>query len=116
MGIFQAAFRCRDADGIRLKLKQQLIQEIDWFKCHLPEPDQWCFNYWDVRGLHRDPVSWFKPTSTRMIEHAKNLSRLVEEAGVPIREILSDYPGEIVYEDDFQIVAHAFLSRKPKFK
>ena len=116
MGIFQAAFRCRDQDGIRLKLKQQLISEIEWFKRHLPEPDLWCFNYLDVRGLHRDPVSWFKPSATRMIKHAENLSRLVDEAGIPIRKLASDCPGEVVYEDDFQIVAHAFLHQKPKFR
>jgi len=116
MGLFQAAFRCRDKDGIRLKLKNQLINELEWFKLNLPEPDQWCFNYWDVRGIHRDPVSWFKPTATQMIARAQNLRRLVEQAGVPIREIKSDQPGEIVFEDDFQIVAHAYLHRKPRFK
>jgi len=51
-----------------------------------------------------------------MIKHADNLSRLVEEAGIPIRKLTSEYPGEIVYEDDYQIVAHAFLSKKPRFK
>ena len=116
MGLFQAAFRCRDRDGIRLKLRQQLNRDIEWFKRYLPEPEQRCFNYWDVRGLHRDPVSWFKPSATQMIERAQNLSRLVEEAGVPIQEIASDQPGEIVFEDEFQIVAHAFLHRKPRFR
>jgi hypothetical protein len=51
-----------------------------------------------------------------MIQWTKNLKNLVEEAGVPIREITSDYPGEIVYEDDVQIVAHAFLHKKPRFR
>lgn len=116
MGLFQAAFHCRDQDGIRLKLKNQLINEIEWFKKYLPEPDQWCFNYWDVRGLHRDPVSWFKPSASQMIERAQILKTLVERAGVPIQQVYSDLPGKIVFENDFQIVAHAFLHRKPRFK
>lgn len=116
MGLFQAAFHCRDQDGIRLKLKNQLINEIEWFKKHLPEPDQWCFNYWEVRGLHRDPVSWFKPSATQMIERAQSLKSLVERAGIPILQIWSEHPGEIVYDDEYQIAAHAYLNQKPRFR
>jgi len=92
------------------------ISEIEWFNNHLPAPHYWCFKYRNVRGYHRDPVSWFKPSASQMIKHAQSLKRLVEEAGIPIQEVISYSPGEIVYEDEYQIVAHAFLSQKPRFR
>ena len=39
-GIFQAAYMCRDEQLIPNYLLDQLMIQVDWFKKHLPSPDE----------------------------------------------------------------------------
>jgi hypothetical protein len=45
-----------------------------------------------------------------MLVHAFTLAALIEEGGVPIERIWTRDPGQILYRDDYQVVAKPELS------
>ena len=78
-----------------------LMKEIDaWFETELPFPPQ-CGN--------GDPVICFFKTDNAdmMMKMIKPQLWLLEKYNVPYYVIYTNNPGEILYEDDFQIVVRA---------
>jgi hypothetical protein len=105
LGIFQAAFECRDDEFQPYYLTDIIREEIEWFKKHLPSPDSHVF---DVRGRCWKAalgICWFRSEARAMIAHAFTVRAILEECGYPIKTIGTRKPGDILYEDDFQIVA-----------
>lgn len=77
----------------------ELYMEIDgWFSENLPWPPQ-CRN--------QDPViCWFKTeNSEEMMKMIRPALWLLERYNVPYYLVYTNTPGEIVYEDQYQIVA-----------
>lgn len=116
MGIFQAVITCRDDVDTPTWLHAQLIEEFDWFKDHLPSPDEKYFETWHVRDYHWDSICWFKASASQMIKRAWALKALIEEAGMPISVISTTTPGRITYQDKHQIVSHPLRTDLPKFR
>lgn len=78
-----------------------LYLEIDsWFAEHLPWPPQ-CKN--------REPVvCWFKTENAEeMLTMIRPALWLLERYNVPYYLVYTNTPGEIVYEDQYQVVARA---------
>ena len=103
LGIFQAVYICRDEKLIQDYLLVNLIDELNWFKHHLPSPDDRHFlnKYRDYTG-----ICWFRSDAKAMIRRARRMVNIMRAAEVWITESRSSNPGQIVYRDDYQIIAH----------
>ena len=115
MGIFQAAFECRDNVDMPAWLHSELIKQIDWFADYLPSPDSRHFDYIHTREIHPDAICWFKGTAKRFVDRAWLLKALIEEAGLPMSAVYTRKPGRIRYQDKYQIVAHPLRTDLPRF-
>ena len=80
------------------------VREIlDWLNERLPCPPF-------TQKLHagewtQDAVCWFKDTAQEPICVVRELTDILKHQGAYVRKIRTEMPGEIVYEDEFQIVA-----------
>jgi len=54
----------------------------------------------------RDCVSWFKniPSSHEWISLFRDIIAILEDSDFQVRTLMTDKPGMIVYEDEFQVV------------
>ena len=78
-------------------------RELDWFNANLPAPRRLGVK---AKGRwFRDGVCWFRDSARDMLGHAHTLAALIEECGVRIDRIRSESPGQILYRDDWQVVA-----------
>lgn len=96
--------RAMKDDGRLDPWADERVQEIfDWFNTNLP-----CPNWTMMKASGKwtqDAVSWFKDSSVECIAYARELMEILRVQGHPGRMIRTEKPGEIVYEDEFQIVA-----------
>jgi hypothetical protein len=98
------AARLLDDQGELYRHESEQLEEIfDWFNEHLPCPPfrarlrsgEWT----------RDAVSWFRAEAQEPIRRFWEVVAILKEHGVPVRLVTTDKPGEIVYQDRYQIVA-----------
>ena len=84
-------------DGILTEEEKELFISIDnWFKEVLPEPEP-CVN-------HEKVITFFKCESTKaMYEKLKPAIALLDKYNKPYDIVYTNFVGEIVYEDDWQI-------------
>ena len=102
-GLFGPAY---DLWWDRRELTPALIgirRELDWFNANLPAPRRLGVK---AKGRwFRDGICWFRDSARDMLGHAHTLAALIEECGVRIDRIRSESPGQILYRDDWQVVA-----------
>ena len=84
-------------DGILTEEEKSLFISIDdWFKENLPEPEP-CVN-------HEKVITFFKcGSSDEMYEKLKPAIALLDKYNKPYDIVYTNFVGEIVYEDDWQI-------------
>ena len=84
-------------DGILTDEEKDLFVTIDdWFKEVLPEPEP-CVN-------HEKVITFFKCESTKeMYEKLKPAITLLDKYNKPYDIVYTNFVGEIVYQDDWQI-------------
>ena len=84
-------------DEILTNGEKELFISIDnWFKEHLPEPKP-CIN-------HEKVITFFKCDSTlEMLEKLKPAIALLDKHQTPYDVVYTNFVGNIVYEDDWQI-------------
>lgn len=99
-GIF-SVFMQLVADKVMDQEDEDLYMEIDeWFYTNLPFPEQ-CMRQEQV-------VCYFKTgNSNIMLKWIKPALWLLDRYEVPYYLVYTNTPGEIVYEDEYQIVARA---------
>jgi len=100
-GIFQTAFTARDDQLMEQYLIDELMREMDWFKKHLPCPDD---HHFDYRGANVG-ICWFRDDATAMIRRARRMVNILCAGDIFITEARAENPGLILYRDDYQIVA-----------
>ena len=83
------------------KEDEELFREIDdWFSEHLPWPEP-CKNQENV-------VCFFKTENTEeMIKMVRPMTWLLEKYGHPFFVVYTNTPGEIIYEDQYQVCCKA---------
>ncbi len=113
-GLFCAAYDLRDSGETPAWLADAINHHIQWFNRELPKPARLGVKSRGVVGWQG--VCWFKPQATECIDRARDLVALVQEGGVAIKCLKRRDPGEILYEDDFQVVAKAARSQRPPRK
>ncbi|MCR5387771.1 MAG: hypothetical protein K6E56_00840 [Lachnospiraceae bacterium] len=96
-GIFSMLHQM-SADGVMEQEDADLFHEIDeWFSDELPWPPQ-CKRQEKV-------ICYFKMENTdMMMKMVKPLMWLLERYEHPYYVVYTNFPGDIVYEDDYQIV------------
>jgi ribosomal protein S18 acetylase RimI-like enzyme len=103
VGIFAAVHRLQEA-GLLTDKERAVYHEIDqvWFQENLPNPP---FYDDDKPGK---PITWFKTATTGyMIEKLKPLMGMLEKYGKPYDNVYTNFPGRIVYEDEWQVAVYS---------
>lgn len=98
-GVFAALSELRDGGELEDWQLDWLRKEYDWLNMHLKVPA--CLS----RPENRRAICWFHPRAKRPIEKVRSLAALLEEHGRPIQMIKTRDPGQIIYEDGWQVVA-----------
>lgn len=105
-GLFAAARRLRESGLLSDVDEATLDLTREWFSVNLPVPDRFALS----RRPHRkeQAISWFRDTSDEAIARIRDYAAVLEEYGVAVEMILTDRPGFVVYEDEWQVVAYPF--------
>ena len=95
-GVFSMCWQLVQNDAMEKEDADLFIEIDDWFRDHLPFPPQ-CRNQENV-------VCFFKTeNSDMMIKMIRPALWLLEKYNHPYFLVFTNSPGEIVYEDEFQI-------------
>ena len=106
-GLFRA-FSLYEDDGLIPECYDDRIEELcDWFNANLPVPDRLSRPIGRFRIVYG--ISWLRPSATEHISYMWDLAVVYEACGIPVELLTTSYPGHILYEDDFQIVAEPAL-------
>lgn len=107
-GVFTVAYEILDGSDIDDYYRTEVRKTLDWFVSNLPVPARL-----KRSGKLNQPgrgICWFKSEATECIANIRYLVHLVREQDIIVREVMTDTPGYMLYEDDFQIVAEPFSS------
>jgi hypothetical protein len=97
-GIFQAAALALEWGDIKGADANDLKKLLIWFGDNLEKPTS------TGRDQSRFGVCWFKTDSTEHIARAWQMVHILERNGLHVREIRTDKPGYVIYEDGWQLV------------
>ena len=100
VGVFVLNWR-RIRDGVYSGEDCELYEQTEkWFKENLPEPPFYGENNDNPQGA----ITYFKTeTYGAMSEKAEILMSLLDKYNVPYDIVYTDYVGEIIYEDEYQV-------------
>lgn len=100
VGIFVAVDHLRRADLLSLAEEDVYFDVDDWFNEHVPNPPF----YEDGNSV--GAITWFKTAvSNDLIARLRPLCFILDSHHVMWTESCTDDPGEVVYEDAFQVGA-----------
>jgi hypothetical protein len=103
-GFFRAASDVASAeDRVPEWIRAELWREINWFNAQLPIPRRIVREFRRRRAIHG--ICWFRPEAGEAINRARYAGWLMTEAGVPVREIRTSRLREVIWRDDYQVVA-----------
>ena len=95
-GVFSLCWNLIGEEQLTEEEKSMFISIDDWFKHNLPEPEP-CKNHGKV-------ITFFKCESTlEMVEKLKPAIALLDSHQKPFDVVYTNYVGNIVYEDDWQV-------------
>jgi hypothetical protein len=85
--------------GSLSETEKNLFHEIDsWFDENLPNPPFY------TGGNVIRAITWFKEAGTaHLLDRLVPLIQIAEKYGVTIDTVRSNAPGEIIYEDEYQV-------------
>lgn len=104
-GLFGPAGDCAHDLGVGEGLREAIWSELDWFADRLPVPKRRAFVVKSKKRWRSVGICWFKDDAREMIAHAFTLAWLLRDCGVPVTKVATHRPGQILYRDDYQIVA-----------
>ena len=96
-GIFGLCWRMI-YDGVMSEEDANLFETIDgWFIANLPEPPM-------CKSGDQKVITFFKvATSKEMLEHIEPAMELLDKYNHPYDVVYTNFVGNIVYEDEFQV-------------
>lgn len=106
LGIFAVAYDLLENGTLEEFEKMEIQETISWFKSNLPIPVRFVRS----RKPHREDkgICWFKCSATECMTKIRYLVNLVAGCDIPVRELKTEKPGYVIYEDDSQVVAEPF--------
>lgn len=105
-GIFQAAAALAESGQLAPYELEQYEAVRVWFREHLNKPSRFS------RARHSYAICWFKDTAREHLTQARQWVYLLEEHGVAVRQVVTERPGYVVYEDEFQVAAEPFRGER----
>lgn len=99
LGVLQLAFELRDSGTLPRYSEETLLNNISWIKEHLHSP-----RILREEGRHR-AISWFHPRANEPLKRVREIVAILEDAGYHMNQVQTRDPGEIIYEDGWQLVA-----------
>ncbi|ULL16853.1 hypothetical protein DVH26_21825 [Paenibacillus sp. H1-7] len=98
VGIFGACWHLLRNNRISEEESTNFLAVNEWFKEQLPEPPF----YQD--GNPNRAITWFKVgSSEEMVTELQPLMDLLDKYHVQYDIVFSNYPGTIIYEDEYQV-------------
>ncbi len=100
VGIFVAVDHLRRADLLSVDEEEMYFDIDDWFNANLPNPA-----FYDDGNSTR-AITWFKRSTTAsMLVRLEPLEQMLTKHGISCHRTETHDPGDIVYEDNFQVGA-----------
>ncbi|WP_084420199.1 hypothetical protein [Henriciella litoralis] len=99
LGIFQIAYRLRDADDTRVHDANEIARLLLWLKTHLHAPEELSLD------ANKRAICWFKSAAHEPMKRMWHLKAIVEVYGYWISVKKTREPGLIIYEDGWQVAA-----------
>ena len=102
-GVITTAYELLDAKKLTKQEAMNVRAMFRWFNRHLPCPP---FSKNRKSGAWtKDAVSWFRTTAKEPISRLAPIIFVLRQHGLMVRTLRANYPGKIVYRDEFQVVA-----------
>ena len=101
-GIFQLAYQLKHSEHTAAYHDKELRKNLNWLEMHLDAPS--VLN----RAEHFRTICWFKDTAHEPLKRIWAIKFVLEEYGVWINQITTVNPGNILYEDGWQVAAKPF--------
>jgi hypothetical protein len=101
-GIFQAAALALEWRNITGSDADELNKIRAWFGDNLQKPSSF------GRDKNRFGICWFKTAATRHISRIWEMVHILERNGIYVKQVRTDKPGYVIYEDEWQLVAEPF--------
>jgi len=99
-GTLRLAYRLRGASVATRADRSALAEALNWFEGNIGTPAR-------PRGYRRHTrgVSWFKDTAVDHLARMHEIRRVLERYGHQVEMLTEARVGEVVYEDEYQVVA-----------
>ena len=106
MGIFVAGGILNDGGELydyEIKLRKKILT---WFSNNLKVPDVQASesNYYS----NPNAISWFKSSAAVHISKMREYVEILESHDIQVKQLVTERPGKIVYEDEYQVAAIPF--------
>jgi len=106
MGVFTAGGILYEEDKLydhEIKLRKQILI---WFGNNLEVPDVQASesNYYSKPNA----ISWFKSGAEIHINKMREYTEVLNSHDIQVKQLITERPGKIVYEDEFQVAAIPF--------
>ena len=101
LGVFQAAYQLRDSCGHGSDVGRMLRPLFDWFNANLHAPD-----------VTPRAIYWFKSDVTPCVSRIWEMIHILASHDTVVWMMRCEYPGRIVYRDDFQVAAVPHRDRR----
>ncbi len=104
-GTFRLAYRLRGSSVATAADRSALAEALNWFEGNLGTPAR---PRTASRGCHcrsTRGVSWFKDTAVDHLARMHEIRRVLERYGHQVQMLTEAQIGEVVYEDEYQVVA-----------
>lgn len=97
LGLFAVVDRLKKAGQLSADNIAKHTRIVNWFETNLANPP-----FYET-GNNEKCITWFKETSRTMLAMMEDLRVIARDSGVECRKVVTEDPGKIVYEDEFQI-------------
>jgi hypothetical protein len=105
-GIFTALYRL-ERDGKLEPHELQWFHEAEtWLNEHLPQPAR--LSRSPRPNAARNAITWMKLSAVGHVRRMRELAALLSYKDVPVTELITEKPGYVVYEDEYQVAAAPF--------
>ena len=107
-GTFRLAYRLRSSSVATPADRSALAEALNWFEGNVGTPGR--------RGQtasrrtyrrHTRAISWFKETAVDHLARMQEIRLVLERYGHQVQMLTEARVGEVVYEDEYQVVAEA---------
>lgn len=106
-GFVQAAARLDERGELTAHESERLCEILKWFRIYLPVPNRFTRTR-NASHKGKRALSWFKEGALPQITRARDVLEILRAHDVIVERLVTERPGYIVYEDEFQVVAEPF--------